>query len=57
MVMMVMEEWWMEIEEIEMVVLMVKMAILVMTMVAIMVMEEWWMEIEECRIRFVPPTK
>ena len=61
MVMMVMEEWWMEIEEIEMVVLIVKMVgkmtILVMTMVVMKVMEEWWMEIEECRIRFVPPPK
>ena len=61
MVMMVMEEWWMEIEEIKMVVLMVKMvgkmAILVMTMVVMKVMEKWWMEIELCRIRFVPPIK
>ena len=57
MVMMVMEEWWMEIEEIKMVVLMGKMAILVMTMVVLKVMEEWWMEIELCRIRFVPPPK
>ena len=61
MVMMVMEEWWMEIEEIKLVVLMVKMvgkmAILVMTMVVMKVMEEWWMEIELCKIRFVPPPK
>ena len=47
----------MEIEEIKMVVLMGKMAILVMTMVVLKVMEEWWMEIELCRIRFVPPPK
>ena len=56
MVIMVMEEWWMEIEQIKMVVLMGKMvgkmAILVMTVVVMKVMEEWWMEIEKMEMMF-----